>query len=154
MNAPGSNNACRDKVTSSGLPRFTLCRSFDIHKMVVGRLTHYGIDLVLISVILGGIKRSSGFGYAELTRCGRATDTTCNALPLCNIFRSGFLNVRLTCTIVSIYSLSPSALSIPEGTPRGIADGYLRFGESTFDYLSGMSYASAYFVREGRDHSK
>lgn len=50
--------------------------------------------------------------------------------------------------------LSPTALSIPEGTPKSIADGYLRFGESVFDYVCGAAYASPYFVREGKEHSK
>lgn len=30
--------------------------------MVLGRLTHYGVDLVMVSVILAGVKRTSGFG--------------------------------------------------------------------------------------------
>lgn len=58
--------------------------------MVVGRLTHYGIDLVLISVILGGIKRSSGFGYAELTHCARANDTTSTRFHYATSFAAAF----------------------------------------------------------------
>ena len=33
-------------------------------RMALGRLTHYGIDLVMLSVILAGVKRTSGFGCA------------------------------------------------------------------------------------------
>ena len=32
--------------------------------MALGRLAHYGIDLVMLSVILAGVKRTSGFGCA------------------------------------------------------------------------------------------
>jgi hypothetical protein len=31
--------------------------------MVLGRLAHYGFDLVLVSTVLAGVRRSSGFGY-------------------------------------------------------------------------------------------
>ncbi|KAK9900778.1 DUF1748-domain-containing protein [Cystobasidium minutum MCA 4210] len=80
--------------------------------MVVGRLTHYGIDLVMVSVILAGVKRTSGFG------------------------------------------LAPQNIGVPEGTPKNIADGYLKFGESIFDYACALSYGSSYFEREGKSMTK
>lgn len=29
--------------------------------MVLGRLTHYAVDLVLVSAVVAGVKRSTGF---------------------------------------------------------------------------------------------
>lgn len=29
---------------------------------MLGRLVHYGVDLVLVSTVMAGVKRSSGFG--------------------------------------------------------------------------------------------
>ena len=33
--------------------------------MVLGRLTHYAIDAILLSTVVAGVKRSTGFVYVS-----------------------------------------------------------------------------------------
>lgn len=63
--------------------------------------------------------------------------------------RADFVDFKTRGCNIAI-SLAPQNIGIPEGTPKNIADGYLKFGESIFDYACAMSYGSSYFEREGK----
>jgi len=91
---------------------------------MLGRLLHYSVDAVLVSTVLAGIKRTSGF------QC---------VLIACLAQKSRGLND---------HRVQTSAL--PDNTIRGIADQYLGVGETVFDMLQATAVNSKYFKRENR----
>ena len=50
-------------ATNSSVPSIILP---SLHFMVLGRLIHYAADAVLVSTVLAGIKRSSGFAWVPV----------------------------------------------------------------------------------------
>lgn len=106
--------------------------------MVLGRITHYAVDLVMASVVLAGVKRTTGFGCGDLL------------LEQSRLHKSEVRLIHRACH----RRVSPQAVGLPEGTPTSIADSYLRVGERIFDYTCGLSYGSSYFTREGKSHNK
>jgi hypothetical protein len=44
---------------------------------MLARLVHYGVDAVLVSTILAGVKRTSGFGYVAFSSAARYVTCVC-----------------------------------------------------------------------------
>ena len=95
--------------------------------MVLGRLLHYGVDAVLLSTVVAGIRRSSGFTYVPV-------------LALC--FSSDLRAVRR--------SFRPQTESIADPTIRSVAERYLGIGETIFDAVQATVVNSQYFKRDGQ----
>jgi len=87
--------------------------------MVLGRITHYVVDAVLLSTVIAGVKRSSGFTSVGRTRTENPTLT---------LFR-------------------PDASKITDPTARSIAEKFLAVGETVFDMVQGTVVNSSYFKR-------
>lgn len=95
--------------------------------MALGRLAHYAIDAVLVSTVLAGVRRSSGFSCVILSL-------------IC------FSN---NLTVVS----RPDLTSMSDSTFRGFAEKFLGVGESVFDMLQATAVNSSYFTKEKRPGS-
>ncbi len=97
--------------------------------MVLGRLAHYAIDAILLSTVVAGVKRSTGF--------------TCVSLPYF------YYVVRKPRNLFS-FLCSPDTESISNPTVRLLTEQYLGFGETVFNTLQGAVVTSPYFKRGGR----
>lgn len=95
--------------------------------MAVGRLFHYAVDAVLLSTVIAGVRRSSGFTYVTPSRHE----------PLSKSQKFG-----ITC--------SPDTKHIGDGTLRSLADSYLGIGETVFSIVQGQAVNSQYFKRDTR----
>ena len=95
-----------------------------------GRLIHYSVDAVLLSTVLAGVRRSSGFKCVSIL-----------SVPMSNIF--------VDCTITALYSLDTEKIGDP--TLRSITDRFLSIGETAFDYAQVTAAGSSYFKRIARD---
>ena len=90
--------------------------------MVLGKLVHYTADAVLLSTVLAGVRRSSGFSsviYFNLTHC--------------------------PCITSRRYRPNASAISDP--TVRSVAEKFLGVGETIFDMVQATAVNSSYFKR-------
>jgi hypothetical protein len=94
--------------------------------MVLGRLAHYAIDALLLSTVVAGVKRSTGFTCVSLLRC--LTQPR---------------NVSF-----SFFSLDTESISNP--TVRSLTEQYLGVGETMFNTLQGAVVTSPYFKRSER----
>ncbi|KAF9007656.1 DUF1748-domain-containing protein [Cyathus striatus] len=72
--------------------------------MALGRLFHYAFDAVLLSTVVAGVRRSSGF--------------------------------------------TPDTSAIPDENARAVAERFLGFGESVFNFVQGTAINSSYFKRD------
>jgi len=93
--------------------------------MVLGRIVHYAVDAVLVSTVIAGVRRSSGFSYVgvfPLPRCMRLSISLC----------------------------SPDIPLLSDSTFRSVADRFLGVGETVFDVIQASVVNSNYFKREGR----
>lgn len=93
--------------------------------MAIGRLVHYGLDAVLVSTVLAGVRRSSGFKYV--------------VVPF------------LTPSDESLTTRAPNRVEtekISDPTLRSVADNYLGFGERLFEFFQGTAVNSDYFKRD------
>ena len=99
---------------------------FFLLTMVLGRLAHYAIDAILLSTVVAGVKRSTGFAYVQshLLRPPRGTS---------------HLHLSWTC--------SPNTETISNPTIRSFTEQYLGFGETLFNVLQGTVVTSPYFKR-------
>ena len=98
---------------------------------MLGKLVHYGVDAVLLSTVLAGIRRSSGF--------------------TCVVF-IGLLVSILTVSfhrhlLDHLHYRSVNPTTVPEGTPRSLFEKYLSVGESVFDMAQATVVNSPYFKR-------
>jgi len=93
---------------------------------MLGRLVHYTVDAVLVSTVLAGVKRSSGF--------------TC--VP--------YANTCLASSNISSVS-SPDSAAISDPTIRSVADKFLGVGESVFDIVQATVVNNGYFKRQSRE---
>jgi len=94
--------------------------------MVLGRIAHYAIDAILLSTVVAGVKRSTGF--------------TCVLLPCSNY-------------VVRSRETSPFSLdteSISNTTVRSWTEQYLGLGETMFNTIQGVATTSPYFKRSER----
>ena len=91
---------------------------------MLGRLFHLTVDAVMVSTVLAGVRRSSGFTYVHSfeTYAGHQADQNCR--------------------------IETEKLSDP--TVRSIAESYLGFGETVFDMIQGTAVNSQYFKRDSR----
>jgi hypothetical protein len=97
--------------------------------MVLGRIAHYAIDAILLSTVVAGVKRSTGFTCviaSLLLRCPQPR-------------KPSFLFP---------FSLDTEAISNP--TVRSWTEQYLGFGETMFNTLQGAVVTSPYFKRGER----
>jgi hypothetical protein len=97
--------------------------------MVLGRIAHYAIDAILLSTVVAGVKRSTGF--------------TCVLLPYyvpCPQPRK--------LSLLFLFSLDTEYISNP--TVRSWTERYLGVGESMFNTLQGAVVTSPYFKRSER----
>ena len=92
--------------------------------MVLGRLAHYAIDALLLSTVVAGVKRSTGF--------------TCVSYCLS-------ITLSLTAEKRLFSSLDTEFISNP--TVRSLTEQYLGVGESMFNTLQGAVVTSPYFKR-------
>ena len=85
---------------------------------------HYAVDAALVSTVLAGVRRSSGFTYVHPPRAlaGRPSQNS--------------------------YSIETEKLSDP--TVRSVTEKYLGFGETIFDMVQGTVVNSQYFKRDSR----
>lgn len=97
--------------------------------MVLGRLAHYAIDAILLSTVVAGVKRSTGF-------------TCVLATPL--------LRFPQPRNLSSLFFLSLDTEYISNPTVRSWTESYLGFGETMFNTLQGAAVTSPYFKRSER----
>lgn len=95
---------------------------------MIGRLVHYTVDAVLVSTVLAGVKRSSGFTYVSLSSARSASS-------------------KVLCVVVD----SPDSAAISDPTLRSIADKFLGVGESIFDVVQATAVNNGYFKRQSRE---
>jgi hypothetical protein len=93
--------------------------------MVLGRVAHYAIDAILLSTVVAGVKRSTGF--------------TCVSLSL-------LLRLHAAENLL-FFSFSLDTESISNTTVRSWTEQYLGFGETMFNTLQGAVVTSPYFKR-------
>ena len=96
--------------------------------MVLGRIAHYAIDAILLSTVVAGVKRSTGF--------------TCVLLPY--LLRCPQPIKKKTS---SLFLFSLDTESISNTTVRAWTESYLGFGETMFNTLQGAAVTSPYFKR-------
>lgn len=101
-----------------------------IEEMGVSRLVHYAVDAALLSTVLAGVRRSSGFSYVS---------SRANMTAPANESIPSWLCLWLFCR--------PDTSSIQDATIRGVADKFLGVGETVFDLLQGTAVNSSYFKR-------
>lgn len=96
--------------------------------MVLGRLAHYAIDALLLSAVVAGVKRSTGFACVP------------------------FFSVVTTSAQLSPFSFlhSPDTEFITNPTIRSFTESYLGFGETVFNAIQGTVVTSPYFKRSDR----
>jgi hypothetical protein len=92
--------------------------------MVLGRIVHYAFDAILLSTVVAGVRRSSGF-TSEMT-------------------------LLLSRSVELISFNSPDAATISDPTIRSITERFLGVGESIFDMVQATAVNSSYFKRESR----
>ena len=92
--------------------------------MVLGRIAHYAIDAILLSTVVAGVKRSSGF--------------TCVLLPY-------YVRCPQPRNLSILFSLDTEAISNP--TVRSWTEQYLGFGETMFNTIQGAVVTNSYFKR-------
>ena len=90
--------------------------------MVLGRLVHYTVDAVLLSTVVAGVRRSSGFS---------------------SVFSS--YNIQRLC--LNVHSFRPDASVIPDPTLRSVAEKFLGVGETVFDIIQATAVNSSYFKK-------
>ena len=90
--------------------------------MVLGRLAHYAVDGVLLSTVIAGVKRSSGFSSVY------------HVFSICHILLTQIP-----------HRLDTSKIS--DSTARSLAEKFLSVGETVFDMVQGTAVNSAYFKR-------
>jgi Fungal protein of unknown function (DUF1748) len=88
--------------------------------MVLGRLVHYTVDAVLLSTVVAGVRRSSGFSL---------------------VFNFFSYISRI------LIRLRPDASAIPDPTLRSVAEKFLGVGETVFDMIQATAVNSSYFKR-------
>jgi hypothetical protein len=98
--------------------------------MVLGRIAHYAIDAILLSTVVAGVKRSTGF--------------TCVLLP----YYVRCPQPKETSFLFLFFSLDTESFSNP--TARSWTENYLGFGETVFNTLQGAVVTSPYFKRSER----
>jgi hypothetical protein len=96
--------------------------------MVLGKLAHYAIDAMLLSTVVAGVKRSTGFA--------------CVLLPYY------VLSAAKKPLFSFSFSLDTEFISNP--TVRSWTEQYLGFGETMFNTLQGAVVTSPYFKRSER----
>lgn len=60
--------------------------------MALGRIVHYAVDAVLVSTVVAGIRRSSGFAWASQASCP-ASNTNVNGVRFRQFVRSSALTL-------------------------------------------------------------
>lgn len=91
--------------------------------MALGRLFHYAVDAVLVSTVLAGVKKTSGFSYV--------------------------LRIQVSINIPAYLLLSsPSTAAIGDNTLRSVTDSYLGIGETIFEMIQATAVNSPYFKRD------
>lgn len=93
--------------------------------MVLGRIIHYAVDAVLVSTVIAGVRRSSGFSCVGVSSLHR-------------------------CMLLSISFCSPDIPLLSDSTFRSVADRFLGVGETVFDVIQASAVNSSYFKRDGR----
>ena len=88
--------------------------------MVLGRLVHYTVDAVLLSTVVAGVRRSSGFSSVFNCLC-----------PMPKI----------------LIPSRPDASMIPDPTLRSVAEKFLGVGETVFDMIQATAVNSSFFKR-------
>lgn len=96
--------------------------------MVLGRLAHYGFDLLAVSTIVAGIKKTTGFA--------------CVYIPEAPQLRPFHLQATV------LLCISPQTALISDDTARSVADSYLGIGETIFASVSGIAVNSQYWGRD------
>jgi hypothetical protein len=89
--------------------------------MALGKLVHYTADAVLLSTVLAGVRRSSGFS----------------------------LVIQLQLHPLSLTSRlhRPNASAISDPTVRSVAEKFLGVGETIFDMVQASAVNSSYFKK-------
>lgn len=95
--------------------------------MVLGRVVHYAVDAVLLSTVVAGVRRSSGFTSAPSP--------------------SPHLTL-LTFAPRPDHRPDPSIISDP--TARSVAESFLGVGETIFDMIQATAVNSSYFKRDAK----
>ena len=90
---------------------------------MIGRAAHYLFDAALVSTVLAGVRRSSGFTYVSLS-----FPDNCH-LAACSVETD----------------------KISDATLRSATEKYLGFGETIFEMIQGTVVNSQYFKRDPRN---
>lgn len=88
---------------------------------MLGRLVHYTFDAVLLSTVVAGVRRSSGFEFVW------------------------FFDDSNTSNLNS--PVRPQTALIPEATVRSVAESFLGVGETIFDIVQATAVNSSYWRR-------
>jgi hypothetical protein len=103
--------------------------------MALGRLFHYGFDLLAVSTIIAGVKKSTGYAYVSLP---------CWHIVARNFFNSFTVaDYQLSCV-----TYRPDTKKIESEGVRSVVDSYLSMGDSVFSTISGMAVSSQWFERK------
>lgn len=93
----------------------------------LGRIPHLAFDLIAISTILAGIRRSSGFAYVPYTM---------------RQFRVGRVSL-----LTSLFSCSFDMDLVHGSTVRALLKSYLGLGETVYGMINSFVVNSRYFKR-------
>jgi Mitofissin len=91
---------------------------------MLGRLVHYTFDAVLVSTVVAGVRRSSGFESVESRHDWNLSN----------------LNSPVR----------PQTALIPEATVRSVAESFLGVGETVFDVIQATAVNSSYWRRSSK----
>jgi hypothetical protein len=91
--------------------------------MVFGRLVHYAMDAVLLSTVVAGVRRSTGFEWVAASRVPRNNSPTIHR---------------------------PQTALISEPTIRSMVEKFMGVGETVFDVVQASAVNSSYWKRSSR----
>lgn len=103
--------------------------------MVLGRLVHYAVDAVLLSTVVAGVRRSSGFSSV-------ASSLLASYTPRRYAFSLHQISTNF------IYFRRPNASGISDPTVRSVAESFLGVGETVFDVIQATAVNSPYFKKD------
>ncbi|OAL05947.1 DUF1748-domain-containing protein [Phaeosphaeriaceae sp. SRC1lsM3a] len=115
--------------------------------MVLGRLTHYAFDAVLLSAFLAGVRRSTGLTYVSSYHTTLRTSNTKQTQPLPNAPPKPKKYISQTNTSADSPSVKPEQFAETPGVKKWI-DNYLWVGETVMDQSVAFFAASSYFERK------
>jgi hypothetical protein len=97
--------------------------------MVLGRIVHYTFDVVLLSTVVAGVRRSSGFS---------------------SVYLPDLLLVPSEFSSCLLFVFRPQTSSISDPTLRSVAERFFGVGESIFDTAQATAVNSPYFKKDSK----